>query len=647
MAIRWHFGPGGAEAHGPQDSITRTFTGNKYYSLAREVIQNSLDAVLDRTEAVRVSFSVFDLERTELPHLFSLNEAISRCAENYSDVSNFVDFCTKAGQLLSGDSLKCLRISDYNTKGLVFGEGKTPFYAFMEAVGYTLKDSSSSGGSFGFGKGAYYAASSLRTLLISSVYGEGEHIFQGKARLTTHFDNENNKKDYTGLFGGENGRPITDSSVLPRSLVRNEKGTDVVLVGFDDDDDTWTDELIKSVLNNFWLAIWEGELIVEVEEVLINKDTLEKTIEQYYSEQDDDGKTAEPEGWNPYIYFKAVRYKDGPNNRYFEESLPTLGNCKLFIHIKDGLPNRTMFARAPKMTVFKRTSNKASNYVGVFLCDDDKGNAILRAMENPEHNQWRKTNYLKDGKPHPDARRAELEYADFVNSCLEKIQTAHSGIKQRIVGLEEYLTIPEDLLADEEGEGTGGPSGLDVTSENSEGETAVERSRKASEPLEITLDVRRQTNVLRTAEGDVKGNEPVFTGNPGDDGQGGDGSAGSKPGHHVSTGGDGVDMPTRRPLPIRSRVGTQSLQDRSIVHNVKIFSSIHAKAELEFYAGVDNDGGDDDSLVILSANGSGGPLETSGNKIIFIDLVDGENPIRVKFDSPHKHSLRIKSYEVQ
>lgn len=647
MAIRWHFGPGGAEAHGPQDSITRTFTGNKYYSLAREVIQNSLDAVLDRTEAVRVSFGLFDLDRTELPGIFSLQDAISRCAENYSDVPHFVDFCTKAKLLLSCNSLTCLRISDYNTKGLVFGEGKTPFYAFMEAVGYTLKDSSSSGGSFGFGKGAYYAASSLRTLMISSVYGEGAHVFQGKARLTTHFDDEGNKRDYTGLLGGEMGKPITDPSVLPPSLVRSEKGTDVVLVGFDDDDDTWTDELIKSVLNNFWLAIWDGELIVDVAGVSITKDTLENTIEKYYSEQDDDGKTAEPEGWNPYIYFKAVRYKDGPNNRFFERSLPTLGKCKLYLHIKDGLPNRTMFARAPKMTVFKRTSNKASNYIGVFVCEDDKGNEILRAMENPEHNQWRKTNYLKDGKPHPDARKAELEYADFVNSCLEDIQTAHSGIKQRIIGLEEYLTIPEDLLADEEGEGTGGSSGIDVTSENADGETAVERSRKGSEPLEITLDVRRQTNVLRSAQGSDDGDEPIFTGNPGDDGEGGDGSAGSEPGHHVSLGGDDVDIPTKKPVPIRSRVGTQVLPDRSIIHNVKVFSTMIAKAELEFFAGVDNDGGDDDSLVILSAHGAAGPIEFSGNKIISIDLVNGENAIRVMFDSPHKHSLRIKSYEVQ
>lgn len=646
--LRWHFGFGGAEAHGPKDSITRTFTGNKYYSLAREVIQNSLDAVLDESRAVRISFSLFEIARESLSGIFELDETISRCRANYSDVKDFAAFCDKAIGLLSEDRLKCLRISDFNTKGLVYGEGKTPFYAFMEAVGYTLKESATSGGSFGFGKGAYYAASGLRTLLVSSIYGEGEFVFQGKARLTTHFDDEGNKKDYTGLLGLGNQAPITDPDVIPTDLVRTEMGTDVILVGFDDDDATWKDELIKSVLNNFWLAIWKNELVVEIGDITIDQSNLEVTIERYYSETDDDGKANEPEGWNPYPYFKSVRYiADGPNNFFFEENLPTLGHCTMSVFRKEGLPNRTMFVRGPKMTVFKRTSNKASNYVGVFECDDDSGNEILRAMENPEHNQWRKNNYLEDGKPHPDGVKAELEFSGFVNRCLEKLQIQDAGAKQKIMGLERYLTIPEDLLPDEEGGGGLATSGFDSTSEESDTETGLETVKKSDEPSKIRIKVKNDTTVIQDDTGSpTEGIDDIFTGTPGGEGEGGGGEPGPSPGDHPTQGGEDDDQPIRRPLRVRARVIAQSLPNGKILHLLRVFCEKQATAEIEVFSGVDNDGIDDDSLIILNATQDGVPVTTSGNKLRNISLDVGANNLLVEFDSDHKHSLRIKSYEL-
>ncbi len=646
--LSWFFGTGGSEDLGPNDSITTTFKGNKYYSLAREVIQNSLDAVLDRAQPVRVAFSVFDLERPTMPGLFDLGETVARCKEKFSYHSPFMKFCDRALQILEGETLRCLRIADYNTKGLEYGEGQTPFYAFMQAVGVTLKETAGAGGSFGFGKGAYYAASMLRTLIVSSVYGEGSFIFQGKARLTTHMDGEV-KKDYTGLFGLVPGKPIEDRSGVPEELVRAERGTDVIIVGFDDDEHTWKDSLIKSVLNNFWLAIWEGNLVVDVEDVTIEKNSLEATISRYFSETDPDGRVNDPETWNPYPYFKAVKYKDGgPNNHFFEKDLPTLGPVRMYMLVKENLPNRTVYMRGPKMTVQKKGNNLGSNYVAVFVCDNDRGNEILRAMENPEHNAWKKNNYTENDRPHPDAIAAEGEIREFVNECLGKLRSQNPASRQKIMGLEQYLSIPEDLLADADGSGNNGRGGAESSGEITETETPVERAVKRREAQAIVLTATKQVTVVEPATGEPDmGDGVIFTGTGGGDGGGGGGGeSGGVPGGHVTPGSETGTKPVKVPLNLRYRVVAQRT-DEGIVHLVKVYAQNDASAEIEFFVGVDNDsGGDDGSLVISSAAMDGAELDTSGNKLTGVALTAGENTLEVRFDSDEKHSVRIKSYEV-
>jgi hypothetical protein len=267
--LNWHFGQSAAEKHGPNDSITTTFKGDKYYSLAREVLQNSIDAVDDKTNPVKVTFSYFELKKSELESFWSLRNNLEACQNYFSSHENFKKFCEAGKSEFDNGKIKCLKISDYNTSGLEYSDGtESKFFGFMESVGVTNKSNAGSGGSFGFGKGAYYAASTIRTIVVSSIYGDDSQIFQGKARLTTHKDDNGELKDYTGLFGLENGNPVTDSELIPTVFKREEKGTDIIIMGFHDTED-WVKSLVKSVLNNFWLAIWEEKLIVTLCATLI------------------------------------------------------------------------------------------------------------------------------------------------------------------------------------------------------------------------------------------------------------------------------------------------------------------------------------------------------------------------------------------
>ena len=52
---------------GWNDADIRTFTGNRFKSLTREILQNSLDARLDESKPVRIEFEYFSIPEDGIP----------------------------------------------------------------------------------------------------------------------------------------------------------------------------------------------------------------------------------------------------------------------------------------------------------------------------------------------------------------------------------------------------------------------------------------------------------------------------------------------------------------------------------------------------------------------------------------------------
>lgn len=345
--------------------------------------------------------------------------------------------------------IPCLKISDYNTKGMKYEEGNTesPFYAFLRAAGVNAKAIVGSGGSFGFGKGAYYALSPIKTLVVSSRDLDGNVYFEGATRLTTHRNVEGEKQTAYGFYDNNKGEPVTTEENIPEVFLRSETGTDINIIGLWNESDR-TRLMIKSVLNNFWLSIHQHKLVVIVNEIIISKENLEQIIDEYFPTEFESGNANDIDSWNPKAYYKAVKYA-GANEQFphYSDTLDTLGNVKLFFYLEKGLSNRTTFLRKPMMVVFKRTNRRINGYVAVMLCENEKGNLILQHMENPAHNEWKKDNYPKDeGRVATIARKAENEFSDYVNSKLDLLAKTNTSKKVAFMGLEDYLSIPEDLL---------------------------------------------------------------------------------------------------------------------------------------------------------------------------------------------------------
>ena len=222
---KWYFAdqPNGQEV-GPNNAMEQSFKNHPYASLVRESIQNSLDAVLDKSEPVVVKFSFMEMQGADYPEFFELQHHIQGCLDYFPNNHNAKVTYEPMRKLFEGnkyhDHLGFIRVSDYNTKGMTYEEGNTdtPFYAFVRSAGVTVKDSAAAGGSFGFGKAAYYLLSPINTIIVSTCTENYQKYFEGAASLCTH-TYKGSKKMAFGYYDDQNGKPITEESDIPANII--------------------------------------------------------------------------------------------------------------------------------------------------------------------------------------------------------------------------------------------------------------------------------------------------------------------------------------------------------------------------------------------------------------------------------------------
>lgn len=161
------------EKEGLGDAGIEMFKDAPYASCAREAGQNSRDAW--QKLPVRMTFDAFEIASTELPFMKELREVVEACRNDASEEKD-IDFFNGARELLSRPAVRVLRISDYNTTGLIGppDEDGTPFHALLKASGVPAKATDTAGGSFGIGKNASFAVTDLQTVLYSTKYVDPE-----------------------------------------------------------------------------------------------------------------------------------------------------------------------------------------------------------------------------------------------------------------------------------------------------------------------------------------------------------------------------------------------------------------------------------------------------------------------------------------
>lgn len=105
---------------GLNDSGIETFKGVPYESLAREVIQNSLDAAdPDKGAPVEVHFKLYNMPKNIFPGADEFTQILQACKKEKPDHQGTQKFFDVALSVIASDEMQVIKISDFNTTGLL------------------------------------------------------------------------------------------------------------------------------------------------------------------------------------------------------------------------------------------------------------------------------------------------------------------------------------------------------------------------------------------------------------------------------------------------------------------------------------------------------------------------------------------------
>lgn len=423
----------GGEVQGLNNTGIEQFSDNAIRSLAREICQNSLDAV--DTYPVVVEFNTFEMKRTDFPNFDEFELILNKCLDFKKNNKDANDFFTNAIKVFSKDKIQCLRISDFSTTGL----DEKNWKVLVEESGESNKDDDKSG-SKGIGKHAPFACSSLRTVFYSSMDKYNDCRSKGVARLTSHIlkeyeDGYNDISQGTGYFGFRENRTIEHFSELVNldpGFTRKSTGTDVFITGFSEGISSETLYNIQAeVIDGFLMAIWDGKLEIIVNGVKIDKQSLrdeqlKRNLSKYLNKTtllNMDMLNAEDLTWS------ELPVMIGGEN---------VGSLLVAVQIKEedakGI-NKISMVRSSGMKIFDKDGLcPLFRFTGVCLIQGKELNAHLRKLENASHNKWSPQRYQKE-----ISTKLLSDIYDILTTYLKSQASSVQDEEVDIDGAAEYL----------------------------------------------------------------------------------------------------------------------------------------------------------------------------------------------------------------
>lgn len=422
---RWNFpNANGLGIQGISNSGVETFKGKIMESLTREICQNSLDAT-NGSKPVKLEFHRSLITKANFPGYKTLKSYMYDAKKYWEERGNkkSIEFFNHACTVLESENIPVLRISDFNTTGLTGSddvEENSAWFSMVCSEGVSNKTGSNSG-SYGIGKSSIYAASSLRTVFFNTYDKDGKSAAQGVSKLATFVTN-GEKKFGSGFYGvlQTDGSTTCCETIdeLDEIKYRSEYGTDIFIMGFNDYSD-WQDKIIISLLENFLLAIYNSELEVKIQDVIVNKNNLKGLLEKYKDT---------PNGCaSAFNYYQVLLSdEDVYENTNLFDGIP--GKVKLKIKIfKDSLANRTvLMSRSNGMKLFdKNRISKSIQFSAILTMEGEELNQYFARMEDPTHTCWQPDRY---------------DHEKNIKKAEKVLKTLNKWIKDTIVqkGTESY-----------------------------------------------------------------------------------------------------------------------------------------------------------------------------------------------------------------
>lgn len=418
-AADWQFpASDGGMYEGFNDAGIETFTEKPMEKEGREAIQNALDPVKDKTKPVRVEIHVSALPSHQIPGARTLARTFGKCRETIEQMAamnqeeedkqalEFYQFAQS--RLALHMPLWMIRISDYNTTGLIGaadGRFGSTWYKLIKARGLNNKRGGA-GGSFGIGKMASFGCSKLRTVFYGTRV-DGKDSYIGVTRLQSYARGWQGDRPIltsgTGYYAqGDDMLAIPGPCPL-RDTPRTEDGTDLYILDARGRREDILESFRRAVLQNFFITIYEGNLVVKLTDeqgtaIILDKNTLGREINALVEHaRTKDEQEEMQELWD---YYDILRHEtaDDPDN-YLEFLLDRKvfgaaygfrsGECRLLLKKGENLNRRILITRRTGMTIFPMKNFPGGlSFTGILRITGDNMNELYRKMEVPSHDKW-------------------------------------------------------------------------------------------------------------------------------------------------------------------------------------------------------------------------------------------------------------------
>lgn len=460
-SIGFRYAPlSGGNRQGYTNNDTEAFKGQEQDdNNTRELIQNALDAPnQDSSNPVKVVFELRQIETNK----FEVFDQYSRCLDGckkywgqYMDdkLSRFIE---GAESTLKKRTIPLMVISDYNTTGLTGSRSQeisSPWEALTNSDGFNYKNSDDSAGSNGIGKNAPFACSSL-SLVFYNTYGkDNESAFIGVSRLATLYDSNNEPTQRVGKYQVNDEENKQWTPIYPENknsfrdlFHRTDYGTDVIIAGFIEPTD-WIKTYSKSIIKNFFVAIIEKKLIVELKDehnqIHIDAESLPKIISSYNND---------PEMVATIQLYNAFTSPDLTETTKILES----DDVEVYIKIDKNYKRTIANFRSTGMLLGTYYKRIIQHYAAVVIVRGHELGALLKDTEPPKHNMWdykRIPPSQSDKRKH--AKNCIKQIGDFVLQLLKNQFEIPQEEQIDAAGVGEYLP-------DEDAGITNQPNGEDI-----------------------------------------------------------------------------------------------------------------------------------------------------------------------------------------
>lgn len=619
----WYFPDNrGGQDEGFENQGINQFKMSPYGKLAREIIQNSYDAkIKDGDKKVIVEFNLVKMDKNRIPNLECIKESINASAEYFPESERLEKFRQVANEKFESNTIDILKISDYNTTGLVGIEKRvnSAWYGLIKSSGNSTK-SGISGGSYGSGKHAAFVFSYFRTILYGTYVENEGYAFQGKSILCSH------KKDgvvksnigYWGNITEQECKPIRNQETMDEFFRRNQTGTDLYIIGAKLEKEEWVENIIYSVIENFWKLIIDDklEVIIVNNGQRINIDSKNvRALAQMGKEEN--ARIDEHDIFNAY---KFIELNDSVEEvRY--GSICSENDVELKIAKLPQYPEKKILKMREtemKINIFS-PRKRPVNFVGILIAKGEELNRQLRESEPQTHDSW-------------NADNIEDEYDR--KKVRDTIRKLDAWLNEQIDSLSYVDNIPE---FDAEG--------LDFLTLEDEDTDGIEEMQKPFDEI-ISQEIEEQEIlVVQSTSNQTSGIDKTKDEEPKTGGEGNGDQPRDRDGKNKATGngenttGSGDSYHEIKMKYVKTPYDSDNNRYRVIIRPVEYIEN----SEIHFLRCTDS--GELEKINVKKAIINGNELEISGNAIKNIHLRENEDTkIDIEFDTKRKCIMEVRVY---